>query len=89
MKRTNAGREVFGYRIPGSTMFAPTVTMDKINPKFLGDSGFLQIFLGLFQVIMANPLFQGLFFSLHKKGGISYYSEDGPPLSKKFDQPHV
>ena len=37
--------------------------MDKINPKdcqvlSLGDSGFLQFFLGLFQVIMANPEIQ-------------------------------
>ena len=47
----------------GSTMSAPTVTMDKINPKdcqvveTLGDfSGFDTIFLGLFQVILANPV---------------------------------
>ncbi len=44
----------------GSTMFAPTVTMDKINPKDCQVASPLVIqgfsnFLGLFQVIMANP----------------------------------
>ena len=47
--------------ITGSTMSAPTVTMDKINPKdcqvlSLGDSGFLQFFRVVSSDDKANPV---------------------------------
>ena len=50
-----------GTKKAGSTMFAPTVTMDKINPKDcqilanLGDSGFLQFLRVVSSDDKANP----------------------------------